>query len=72
MAKVTIVIEDVGGRVDVRCMPENPNTMVQGISRENTLAQNMAAAAMMTIEVNASRLGAQTIDLSTPSHKHAQ
>ena len=39
MAKVTIVIKDLDGAVDVQCRPESPATMVQGVSRKNTLGR---------------------------------
>ena len=69
MAIVTIVIEDLDGAVDVQCRPESPATMVQGVSRKNTLAQNLAAVAMLTIEANARNMGARTVDLSEPALK---
>lgn len=67
MAKVTIVIEDLDGAVDVQCRPESPATMVQGVSRKNTLAQNLAAVAMLTIEANARLNGSKTEDITAPA-----
>ena len=67
MAKVTITIEDMDTGVDVQLRCENPNRITQMLSAENTLAQNLAVVAMMTIEANARLQGAATENITTPA-----
>ena len=67
MAKVTITIEDMDTGVDVQLRFENPNRITQMPSAENTLAQNLAVVAMMTIEANARLNGAKTEDITAPA-----
>ena len=67
MAKVTITIEDMDTGVDVQLRFENPNRITQMPSAENTLAQNLAVVAMMTIEANARLNGSQTEDITAPA-----
>ena len=67
MAKVTITIEDMDTGVDVQLRFENPNRITQMPSAENTLAQNLAVVAMMTIEANARLNGSKTEDIRAPA-----
>ena len=67
MAKVTITIEDMDTGVDVQLRFENPNRITQMPSAENTLAQNLAVVAMMTIEANARLNGSVRLQISTCS-----
>ena len=67
MAKVTITIEDMDTGVDVQLRFENPNRITQMPSAENTLAQNLAVVAMMTIEANARLNGSKTEDITAPA-----
>lgn len=67
MAKVTITIEDMDTGVDVQLRFENPNGITQMPSAENTLAQNLAVVAMMTIEANARLNGSKTEDITAPA-----
>lgn len=46
---------------------ENPNRITQMPSAENTLAQNLAVVAMMTIEANARLNGSKTEDITAPA-----
>lgn len=67
MAKVTITIEDMDTGVDVQLRFENQNRITQMPSAENTLAQNLAVVAMMTIEANARLNGSKTEDITAPA-----
>lgn len=67
MAKVTITIEDMDTGVGVHLRCENPNRITQMPSAENTLAQNLAVVAMMTIEANARLNGSKTEDITAPA-----
>lgn len=67
MAKVTITIEDMDTGVDVQLRFENPNRITQMPSAENTLAQNLAVVAMMTIEANARLNGSKIEDITAPA-----
>ena len=67
MVKVTITIEDMDTGVDVQLRFENPNRITQMPSAENTLAQNLAVVAMMTIEANARLNGSKTEDITAPA-----
>ena len=67
MAKVTITIEDMDTGVDVQLRFENPNRITQMPSAENTLAQNLAVVAMMTIEANARLNGSKPEDITAPA-----
>lgn len=60
MAKVIITIEDVENTLDIGCTSDVP--MVRGVSQKNTPAQNYAAIAMMTINVNARMRGDEIQD----------
>lgn len=67
MAKVTITIEDMDTGVDVQLRFENPNRITQMPSAENTLAQNLAVVAMMSIEATARLNGSKTEDITAPA-----
>ena len=67
MAKVTITIEDMDTGVGVQLRCENPSRITQMPSAENTLAQNLAVVAMMTIEANARLNGSKTEDITAPA-----
>lgn len=65
-AKVTITIEDMDTGVDVQLRFES-RTASPKPSAENTLPQNLAVVAMMTIEANARLNGSKTEDITAPA-----
>ena len=62
MSKVTIVLEDsnFGVAIDIKC----DNEFTMAVTKENTLAENLAVVAVKTMEANAENWGCSTHDLS--------
>ena len=62
MSKVTIVLEDSESGVKIHISADNE--FVKTITKENTLAENLAVVAVKTMEANAENWGCSTHDLS--------
>lgn len=66
MAKVTITIEDWEDNVEVRCVSGQP--FVKNVSKDNTLAENLAVIAVTAIQANAHLNHCDVIEVDARQH----
>ena len=66
MSKVTIVLEDsdFGVAIDIKC----DNEFTRAVTKENTLAENLAVVAVKTMQANAENWGCNSHDLSKTAY----